>query len=259
VALGYRGDPSRTADGFTERDGVRWYRTGDLARYWPDGTLEFLGRRDHQVKLRGFRIELGEVEAALARHPAVRRAVAGPTSGQGVQLAAAVAAEPGVTGADVRDWARSVLPPHMVPARVAVMADLPLTANGKLDRRAVRALWAGGEDHEHRAPGTALETVVARTWADVLGVERVGLDDGFFALGGDSVLATVIVARLREALDTSEVSVRSLFAGLTAGGMAKRLTAEEHTPGRLEQVAALHLEIADMTAEELEAALGEEA
>ncbi|MET9441837.1 amino acid adenylation domain-containing protein [Streptomyces sp. NPDC006610] len=259
VALGYRGDPSRTADGFTERDGVRWYRTGDLARYWPDGTLEFLGRRDHQVKLRGFRIELGEVEAALARHPAVRRAVAGPTSGQGVQLAAAVAAEPGVTGADVRDWARSVLPPHMVPARVAVMADLPLTANGKLDRRAVRALWAGGEDHEHRAPGTALETVVARTWADVLGVERVGLDDGFFALGGDSVLATVIVARLREALDTSEVSVRSLFAGLTAGGMAKRLTAEEHTSGRLEQVAALHLEIADMTAEELEAALGEEA
>lgn len=256
VALGYRADPVRTAEKFTAADGVRWYRTGDLARYWPDGTLEFLGRRDHQVKVRGFRIELGEVEAALAAHTAVRRAVAGLTRGHGVHLAAAVAAA-GVTEDALREWARSVLPPHMVPARIAVTDELPLTSNGKLDRRAVRELWEGDFDGEHRAPGTALETVVARTWADVLGVERVGLDDGFFALGGDSVLATVIVARLREALDTSEVSVRSLFASLTAGGMAKRLAAEEQTPGRLEQVAALHLEIEAMSAEEIDAALGE--
>ncbi|MFI6033361.1 amino acid adenylation domain-containing protein [Streptomyces sp. NPDC051315] len=256
VALGYRGDPVRTAEKFTEADGVRWYRTGDLARYWPDGTLEFLGRRDHQVKVRGFRIELGEVEAALAGHPAVRRAVAGLTRGRGVQLAAAVAAAK-VTEGELRDWARSVLPPHMVPARIAVTGELPLTSNGKLDRRAVRELWEGESEGGHRAPGTALETVVASTWADVLGVGRVGLDDGFFALGGDSVLATVIVARLREALDTSEVSVRSLFASLTAGGMAERLAAEERTPGRLEQVAALHLEIEAMSAAEIDAALGE--
>ncbi|MFF5982144.1 amino acid adenylation domain-containing protein [Streptomyces olindensis] len=259
VALGYRADPERTAEKFTEAGGVRWYRTGDLARYWPDGTLEFLGRRDHQVKLRGFRVELGEVEAGLAGHPAVRRAVAGLTGGPGVQLAAAVAAEPGTTEEELREWARSVLPPHMVPARVAVAAELPLTANGKLDRRAVRALWETREpgEAERRAPGSALETVVSRVWADVLGVERVGLDDGFFALGGDSVLATVIVSRLREALDTSEVSVRALFATLTAGGMAERLAAEEHTPGRLEQVAALHLEIEDMSAEEVDSALRE--
>ncbi|MEV7081444.1 amino acid adenylation domain-containing protein [Streptomyces sp. NPDC093516] len=257
VALGYRGDPERTAGKFTEADGVRWYRTGDLARYWPDGTLEFLGRRDHQVKLRGFRIELGEVEAGLAGHPAVRRAVAGLTDGPGVQLAAAVSAGPGTTEEELRAWARAVLPPHMVPARIAVAAELPLTANGKLDRRAVRALWEtrGPGEEGHRAPGSALETVVARVWADVLGAAHVGLDDGFFALGGDSVLATVIVSRLREALDTSEVSVRALFATLTPGGMAARLAAEEHTPGRLEQVAALHLEIEGMSAEEVDSAL----
>lgn len=257
VALGYRGDPRRTAEKFTEADGVRWYRTGDLARYWPDGTLEFLGRRDHQVKLRGFRVELGEVEAALAGHPAVRRAVAGLTSGPGLQLAAAVAAAPGTTEEELRQWARTVLPPHMVPARVAVAAELPLTANGKLDRRAVRALWEvpGAGEERHREPGSALETVVSRVWAEVLGAERVGVDEGFFALGGDSVLATVIVSRLREALDTSEVTVRSLFATLTPGGMAKRLAAEEQTPGRLEQVAALHLEIEDMSAEEVDSAL----
>ncbi|KUM73485.1 non-ribosomal peptide synthetase [Streptomyces curacoi] len=257
VALGYRADPGRTAEKFTEAGGVRWYRTGDLARYWPDGTLEFLGRRDHQVKLRGFRIELGEVEAALAGHPAVRRAVAGLTRGQGVQLVAAVAADTGTAEAELREFARSVLPPHMVPARIAVTGELPLTSNGKLDRRAVQELWRVADTEQHRAPGTALETVVARVWQDVLGVERVGLDDGFFALGGDSVLATVIVGRLREALDTSEVSVRSLFATLTAGGMAKRLCAEEETPGRLEQVAAIHLEIEGMSAEEVDSALND--
>jgi mycobactin phenyloxazoline synthetase len=257
LALGYRGDPERTAAKFTEADGVRWYRTGDLARYRPDGTLEFLGRRDHQVKLGGFRIELGEVETGLAGHPAVRRAVAGLTDGPGVQLAAAVAAGPGTTEEELRRWARAVLPPHMVPARIAVAAELPLTANGKLDRRAVRALWEtrGPGEEGHRAPGSALETVVARVWADVLGAAHVGLDDGFFALGGDSVLATVIVSRLREALDTSEVSVRALFATLTPGGMAKRLAAEEHIPGRLEQVAAFHLEIEGMSAEEVDSAL----
>ncbi|MFF7163703.1 amino acid adenylation domain-containing protein [Streptomyces sp. NPDC008086] len=255
VALGYRADPFRTAEKFTEADGLRWYRTGDLARYWPDGTLEFLGRRDHQVKLRGFRIELGEVESALAGHPAVRRAVAGLTRGQGVQLAAAVAADAGTAEDSLRGWARSVLPPHMVPSRITVAEELPLTSNGKLDRRAVQELWQVDEAERHRAPGTALEAVVARVWQDVLGVERVGLDDGFFALGGDSVLATVIVGRLREALDTSAVSVRCLFATLTAGGMAKRLSAEEETAGRLEQIAAIHLEIEDMSADEVDSAL----
>jgi mycobactin phenyloxazoline synthetase len=249
VARGYRADPARTADRFVEYEGRRWYRTGDLARYWPDGTLEFLGRRDHQVKVRGVRIELGEVEAALAEHPAVRRGVAGVA---GNQLVAAVAGE--VVPEDVREFARTMLPPHMVPARVVVLDELPLTANGKVDRRAVAAEWAAEADSSV-APGTPLEKVIAKVWAEVLEVERVGVDDPFFALGGDSVLATMIVGRLREALDTSEVSVRTLFATLTVGAMAARLLADETTPGRLAEVAEIYLEVDALSESDLDAEL----
>jgi len=253
VALGYRGDPERTADRFVERDGRRWYRTGDLARYWPDGTLEFLGRRDHQVKVRGVRIELGEVEAALAEHPSVRRGVAGVA---GSQLVAAIAGD--ADGEEVRAWLRTMLPPHMVPSRVVTLGELPLTANGKVDRRAVAAAWASEDaSGTYVAPRTALEKVVTKVWAEVLEVERVGLDDQFFGLGGDSVLATMIVGRLREALDTAEVSVRTLFAALTAGGMARRLADDETVPGRFEQVAEIYLEIDALSEDELDSELQE--
>ncbi|UIJ60638.1 amino acid adenylation domain-containing protein [Amycolatopsis acidiphila] len=249
VAHGYRADPARTADRFVEYEGRRWYRTGDLARYWPDGTLEFLGRRDHQVKVRGVRIELGEVEAALAEHPAVRRGVAGVA---GNQLVAAVSGE--VEPEDVREFARTMLPPHMVPARVVVLGELPLTANGKVDRRAVATHWAAEAD-SYVAPETPLEKVIAKVWAEVLEAERVGVEDPFFALGGDSVLATMIIGRLREALDTSEVSVRTLFATLTVGAMAARLLAEETTPGRLAQVAEIYLEVDALTESDVDAQL----
>ncbi|GAA5153248.1 MULTISPECIES: amino acid adenylation domain-containing protein [Amycolatopsis] len=249
VARGYRADPERTADRFVEYEGRRWYRTGDLARYWPDGTLEFLGRRDHQVKVRGVRIELGEVEAALAEHPEVRRGVAGVA---GNQLVAAVAGK--VTPEEVREFVRDLLPPHMLPARVVVLDEMPLTANGKVDRRAVATHWATGAD-SYVAPKTPLEQVIAKVWAEVLEVERVGLEDPFFALGGDSVLATMIVGRLREALDTTEVTVRTLFATLTVGAMAARLLADETTPGRLEQVAEIYLEVDALSEEDLEGEL----
>jgi mycobactin phenyloxazoline synthetase len=249
VARGYRGDPDRTADRFVEHEGRRWYRTGDLARYWPDGTLEFLGRRDHQVKVRGVRIELGEVEAALAEHPSVHRAIAGVS---GTQLVAAVAGV--LLPAKVREFARTLLPPHMVPARVVVLDELPLTANGKVDRRAVAASWATEAD-EYVAPVTPLEQVLAKVWAEVLGVERVGLEEPFFSLGGDSVLATMIVGRLREALDTTDVSVRTLFSTLSVGAMAARLLADESTPGRLTQVAEIYLEVDSLTPSAVEAEL----
>nr|WP_281356474.1 amino acid adenylation domain-containing protein [Amycolatopsis anabasis] len=250
VALGYRGDPGRTADRFVERDGTRWYRTGDLARYWPDGTLEFLGRRDNQVKVRGVRIELGEVEAALAEHPSVRRGVAGV---HGNQLVAAVAGA--VCGDEVREWMSTVLPPHLTPSRIVVLDELPLTANGKADRRAVAAHWETEAGADYAAPETPLEKVLALVWGEVLGAERIGLDDPFFALGGDSVLATMIVGRLREALDTAEVSVRTLFASLTVRAMAARLLANESTPGRLTQVAEIYLEVEALSAEELDSEL----
>ncbi|MES9539667.1 amino acid adenylation domain-containing protein [Actinomadura sp. NPDC000600] len=256
VADGYAGDPDRTADRFVVHEGVRWYRTGDLARYRPDGTIEFLGRRDHQVKVRGFRIELGEVEAALRDHPAVERAAALLAGGR---LAAAVAAPAGTDRDAVLARVRDLLPPHMVPELLVRVDDLPLTANGKVDREALTALAsaeAGEAAADHAEPETALEKVLARIVAEVLGRERVGADADFFALGGDSVLATTVLARLREALDTTALPVRVLFAERTVARICRRFTELEETPGRLEAVAAIWLEVEAMTEEELTARLG---
>ncbi|MEV4004223.1 non-ribosomal peptide synthetase [Actinomadura sp. NPDC049753] len=256
VADGYVGDPARTADRFVLREGTRWYRTGDLARYRPDGTIEFLGRRDHQVKVRGFRIELGEVEAALRGHPAVERAVALLAGGR---LAAAVAAPAGTDRDAVLARVRDLLPPHMVPELLVRVDELPLTANGKVDRKALAALAAaeaGEATASYAEPATSLEKVLARIVAEVLGRERVGADADFFALGGDSVLATTVLARLREALDTTALPVRVLFAERTVARICRRFTELEETPGRLESVAAIRLEVEAMTEEELTARLG---
>ncbi|WP_309237202.1 amino acid adenylation domain-containing protein [Actinomadura sp. BRA 177] len=252
VADGYVGDPARTADRFVVHEGVRWYRTGDLARYRPDGTLEFLGRRDHQVKVRGFRIELGEVEAALQEHPAVGRAVALLADGR---LAAAVVASGDLDA--VLAHARDLLPPHMVPELLVRVDELPLTANGKVDRKALTALAAAEKgEASYAAPETPLERVLARIVAEVLGKERVGADADFFALGGDSVLATTVIARLREALDTTALPVRVLFAERTVARVCRRFTELDEAPGRLEAVAAIWLEVEAMTEEELTARLG---
>ena len=252
VADGYAGDPERTADRFVVHGGVRWYRTGDLARYRPDGTIEFLGRRDHQVKVRGFRIELGEVEAALQDHPEVGRAVALLAGGR---LAAAIVASGGIDG--VLEHARALLPPHMVPEQLIRVDELPLTPNGKVDRKALTVL-ASAEKGEapYAEPATALEKVLARIAGEVLGEERVGADADFFALGGDSVLATTVIARLREALDTTALPVRVLFAERTVARVCRRFTELEDEPGRLEAVAAIWLEVEAMTEEELAARLG---
>ncbi|WP_244214939.1 phosphopantetheine-binding protein [Amycolatopsis thermalba] len=170
----------------------------------------------------------------------------------GNQLVAAVGGA--VDGDEVREFVRTLLPPHMVPARVVVLDALPLTANGKVDRRAVAAHWQASAD-SYVAPETPVEQVLAKVWAEVLQVDRVGRDDPFFALGGDSVLATMIVGRLREALDTSEVSVRTLFSSLTVGAMAARLVADQAVPGRLEQVAEIYLEVDALSEEDLNAQL----
>ena len=256
VANGYCGDPERTADRFVVHEGVRWYRTGDMARYRPDGTLEFLGRRDHQVKIRGFRIELGEIEAALESHPAVSRAVALVA---GSSLAAVVVPADGAE-ADVealREHAAGQLPPHMIPALLVPVESLPLTANGKVDRKALAALVAAeaGEGAAHVEPRTALEKVIARVIGEVLNVERVGADDDFFALGGDSVLATNVIARLREALDTTALPVRVVFTQRTVARIAQRFAELDAEPGRLEAVAEIYLTVAEMSDEEVETRL----
>ncbi|MFK0117883.1 amino acid adenylation domain-containing protein [Streptomyces sp. NPDC090994] len=200
VARGYRGDPERSADRFVDHDGVRWYRTGDRARYRPDGGLEFLGRADHQVKVRGHRVELGEIEAALAAHPDVARAVAVllPTR----RLAAAVVPVPGrrPTPAGLAEHLGTLLPPAMLPDTAAVLTELPLTRNGKTDRAAVTARLAErSAPDRHEPPRTDAERLVAAAWQDVLGIPAPGpgRTDDFFALGGDSLLATRLLTRLR--------------------------------------------------------------
>ncbi|SEE88105.1 non-ribosomal peptide synthetase [Streptomyces sp. 2314.4] len=198
VARGYRGDADRTAEKFVEWEGVRWYRTGDLARYRPDGTLEFLGRADHQVKVRGVRIELGEIEAALAAAPGVRRAVA--VVGADRRLAAAVT---GDTDLDrLRAHAAERLPSAMVPEFIVVLDEVPLTLNGKTDRKAVARILGEHTTSTSRCPGTPprgeAEERAAAAWSAVLGVPDIAREDNFFTLGGDSLLATRLVARLRQ-------------------------------------------------------------
>ncbi|HEY1966409.1 MAG TPA: amino acid adenylation domain-containing protein [Pseudonocardia sp.] len=272
VARGYRGDPARTEDRFVPYAGRRWYRTGDLARYRPDGIVEFLGRRDDQVKIRGFRVELGEVESALLADPRVHAAVAVVTGSGSPALAAAVVLEPGTdsgteTSTDsgivpelLRSAVGELLPPHMVPDRVLPLDAVPLTANGKVDRRRVTTLLeqAGGPAEDVVAPRDELELAIQLVWSDVLDrpdLESVGVTEDFFAAGGNSLMATTLVSALREALDTGGVSVRMLFGAPTIAGLAERIRAEEPAPERLRQVASIYCEVAAMSDEQVAAAL----
>ncbi len=240
LARGYHGRPALTAERFiphpldrTDRSdpsdlsGARLYRTGDLARRLPDGRLDLLGRIDHQVKVRGFRIEPGEIEAALCRHPAVREAVVVPR-GAGAQrsLAAWVvpAAEP-VAPEELRDHLRAALPAWMVPASLVVVDRLPLTPNGKVDRRALAERAPALRPASGVAPApprTELERTLAAAWAELLGLERVGLDESFFDLGGHSLLLARLQAVLTERLGR-EVPLLALFEHPTVAALAAYL------------------------------------
>ncbi|MGW3370328.1 condensation domain-containing protein, partial [Streptosporangium canum] len=173
-----------------------------LGRYWPDGTLEFLGRADHQVKVRGHRIELGEIESALAAHPDVGHAVVTTVGGKARRLAALVTAPGGTAPRGLREWLAERLPPYMVPEWFAALPDLPLSANGKVDRGAVRNILEGrlaGRTERSVPPVGPVETAVAEIWSELLGLPAVGRDQNFFTLGGDSLLATRLMTRLRTA------------------------------------------------------------
>ena len=251
IARGYRGRPDLTAEKFVEHDGCTWYRTGDLARYWTDGTLEFVGRTDHRVKLSGYRIELGEVEAALARVAGVGAAVAAvvPVAGGRDVLGALIRIDDaGVDTDAVAAAVGDLLPAHMVP-QLLLGADRIPYVNGKIDRKTVaqRLAEAGvPAGRDFRAPSSALETAMVAIVGEVLGRTDVGVDDDFFALGGDSVMATTVVARIRDWLDTPTVMVPDVFATRTIEKLASRLAAREPGTDRLEQVAELYLEIVDM-------------
>ncbi|MFD4461981.1 AMP-binding protein [Nocardia sp. NPDC058480] len=257
VAAGYRNDPERTADRFVTHEGLRWYRTGDLARYLPDGGLEFLGRADHQVKIRGYRVELGEVESALRAVPGIRHAVAAVVGTAAPKLVALVVPTPDVVlDVDVVLAATAELVPvYMVPTRLELLAELPLTSNAKPDRKAIRAVLEKGEGtEEFVAPRTDLERALAAVIAEVLVTEQIGVTDDFFALGGDSVLATTAVARIREWLDAPDTVVADLFTARSVAALAARMLEREKDSGdtgRLELVATMYLEVAAMTDEEV--------
>nr|WP_224756117.1 amino acid adenylation domain-containing protein [Streptomyces sp. col6] len=225
VARGYTGRPDLTAERFVpdpfEADGSRMYRTGDRVVWTPDGELRFLGRADGQIKLRGVRIEPGEVEHALAAHPAVGQALAvvredrpGERSLVGYVVPRAGST---VTGAELLALARTALPAHLVPSAVVVLDALPLTVNGKPDRRALPAPDRGAVAG-HRAPRNAREEVLCGLFAEILGVDRVGLDDNFFTLGGHSLLGVRLVSRVRSVLGVDR-TVRDLFRAPTPAGL----------------------------------------
>jgi yersiniabactin nonribosomal peptide synthetase len=252
VALGYRGDPERTTARFVDYDGLRWYRTGDLGRYWSDGTLEFLGRADHQVKIRGHRIELGEIEAALRAHEKVGHAVVVVMGERTRQLAAAVTvADPfpvsSVDPEDLREWTAEWLPEYMVPERVIVLDTPPITRNGKLDRHEIHRLLAAKPTMQvaFQPARGAIEEAVAQIWADLLGVELVGRTDSFFALGGDSLLATRVISRLRAvnlhgaALQLKRSAIiADLYRYPTVASLAAHLGAAAEESGELDRVIA---------------------
>ena len=264
IARGYRGRPDLTAQRFVVHDGRTWYRTGDLARYWPDGTLEFVGRADHRVKISGYRVELGEVEAALRQVPGVAIGVAAmaPTPGGSDVLAAVIHADdPRLTVKDIRAAMAERVPAHMIPQHLSLVEQIPFTLAGKIDRRIVAgrlaAAVADSAEPERRVPSTPLESALAAIVGDVLGVAPVGVDDDFFALGGDSVLATQTVARIRAWLDIPDVIVADIFATRSVFALADMLGRRERDPGRLEQVAELYLEIIQMDDGHVVAAIAE--
>src|SRR5262245_931435 len=239
LARGYLGRPGLTAERFVPspfREGERLYRTGDLARWRSDGELEYLGRIDQQVKLRGYRIELGEIEAALLSDGGVTQAavVAREDVPGEKRLVAYVAGRGNVVPeiSALRAHLQRRLPDYMVPSAFVTLDALPLTANGKIDRRALPA----PEDDaavrgEHVAPRTPVEEVLASIWREVLKLERIGIHDNFFELGGHSLMATRVMAQLREVFAV-ELPLRALFEAPSILELGERVAAAQRAQVR---------------------------
>ncbi|HEU4561305.1 MAG TPA: amino acid adenylation domain-containing protein [Longimicrobium sp.] len=227
VARGYQGRAAMTAerfvpDSFSTEGGARLYRTGDRVRWRTDGAIEYLGRLDFQVKVRGFRIELGEIESVLLGHPAVREAVVlARGEGEAKQLVAWIVVAAGEAPADeLRAHLQTYLPGHMVPSAFVRLDALPLTRNGKVDRRALPEPDAGDlAGTRFVVPGTPTEEVLAALWTQLLGAGRVGATDDFFSLGGHSLLATRLVSRVRADLRV-ELPIRAVFEHSTLAAQA---------------------------------------
>ncbi|MGE0127952.1 MAG: amino acid adenylation domain-containing protein [Blastocatellales bacterium] len=240
LARGYLNRPDLTAERFipnpfSEAPGERLYKTGDLARYLPDGAIEFIGRCDHQVKVRGFRIELSEIEAALSQHPAIYEAVVEARDdafGNKRLVAYLVRHEPAPDVSELRGFLRERLPEHMVPAAYVFLDALPLTPNGKVDRRALPEPDQTRPElaNQFVAPRTRREEILADIWAQIIGVERVGVHDNFFELGGDSMKSIQVVARANQAglhFTPAQLFQQPTIASLVQSAGASEITRAE--------------------------------
>jgi yersiniabactin nonribosomal peptide synthetase len=237
VAQGYRGDSKLTAERFVEWNASRWYRTGDLGRYLPDGNIEFLGREDFQVKIRGHRIELGEIEAALLRCPGVCEgavvAIGKPRGDKRLMGYVVLEGSASHDTDELRRFLEQKLPKYMVPSSLITLDTMLLTPNGKIDRSALIAQAEGAEikpEQRFVAPSSFLEKTIAEIWADLLQKEKVGIHDNFFDLGGNSLLATQLLTKLRKNFKKEIPSVR-VFEYPSVSAFAQYLGKEgPHTP-----------------------------
>jgi acyl carrier protein len=234
LALGYLHRPELTAEKFicnpfSAEPGARLYKTGDLGRYLPDGNIEFLGRIDDQIKVRGFRIELGEIESVLSQHSSVKEAVVilrEDEQGDNRLVGYVVASqEPATTTSELRGFLQRKLPEYMVPSAFVFLDSLPVNPNGKIDRRALPAPDRSRPELETTfvAPQTVAEEILAEIWSDVLGIEKVGVHDNFFDIGGHSLLMVKVHTKLRTAFGR-QLSMIELFRYPTIGALAAYLS-----------------------------------
>jgi hypothetical protein len=227
------------------------YRTGDQVKWARNGSLEYLGRLDHQVKVRGYRIELGEIEARLREHAGVREAVVVVREDRGGDkrlVAYYTSADRGEGGVGVEELRRHLvqkMPEYMVPAAYVRLESLPLTPNGKLDRRAlesVKELAPRREERKYEGPRTAVEEILCGIWEEVLNVERVGIHHNFFELGGHSLLAMQVVSRVRDTLLVT-VPVRNLLEAPTICEFSLRVLEREVQQGQTEKIAIIFKQV----------------
>lgn len=267
LARGYLNRADATAASFvphpfSREAGARLYRTGDAARYLSDGNIDFAGRVDQQVKIRGFRVEPGEIEAALRQHPNVREAaVVERESREGEKrlvayVGAAELSRPGV--AELRRWLKEKLPDYMIPAAFVLVEQLPLTPNGKIDRRALPAPDASPTEPAENfiAARTPVEEVLSEVWSEVLGVERVGVEDNFFDLGGHSLLATRVLSHVRR-LFRRELPLQVVFEATTVAKLAQAVIESETQPGQTEKIARVLQKLKSISPDEMQTALAE--
>ena len=268
LARGYLGRADLTAerfipDPFSGEEGARLYKTGDLACYLPDGSIDFVGRIDDQVKVRGFRIELGEIEAVLGLHPAIRDVVVivreDIAEDKRIVTYVVPRSAESPASSELRSFLREQVPEFMVPSTFVFLDEMPLMPNGKIDRRALPVPERSRDDLEnvYVAPRDDAEQWLAELSAKLLGVEKVGVHDDFFELGGHSLLATQLISRVRQKFDV-EIPLRAIFAAPTVAGLAEKIEGmKKESQGSLEAISEKLKSIENLSQSEVEALLGE--